>query len=136
MRILAILLLIAKFSFGEEVPTKHKDTLMTFVSEEQPLEDILIDAFIALPQDFFQGTVRQLVLAVHNHATNPAVVLNEKDKTVKLIGDGGQATIKMTLLDWKQNVLKVRVDYSRESTEFSEILQRTKYGWSIQRMKK
>lgn len=125
-----ITLLLATASLSEEIQTTHKDSLMNFISEEQPIEDILIDSFIALPQDFFQGTIRQRVLAIHNHATNPSIILNEKAKTVKLIGDGGQATIIMTILDWRQNFLKVQVDYSREDKQFSEILIRSKYGWS------
>ena len=135
IRYITIYFSFVLFALCDEDSKNYKDSLMPFISDEQPIEDILIDAFIALPQSYFQGTVRQRALMTHYHATNPSVTLNAKAKTLRLEGDGGQATVVMTILEWHSDVLKVRVDYSRETTQFSETLVRTNYGWTKQKEK-
>jgi len=118
-----------------EAVQEYKDNLLPDISEEKTMEDILIDAFIALPQDYFESTLRKRVLAVHHHAKNDTITIDVAKKTVFLRGDGGQGSVLMTLIKWSKNEVLVRVDYELEDDKTSEVLVRINGGWKVKPVK-
>jgi len=128
--------IITLFSVSRmDAAQEYRDNLLPDVSEEQALQDILIAAFIALPQDYFELTLRQRVLSVHHHLKNEAITIDEAKKTVSLRGDGGQGTVLMTLLKWSKDEVVVRVDYELEGDRTSETLVRFDGGWRVRPIK-
>ena len=123
------------FIIRVEAAQEYKDNLLPDISEEQTTEDILIAAFIALPQDYFELTLRQRVLGVHHHVKNEAITINETKKTVFLRGDGGQGSVLMTLLKWGDGEVIVSVDYELEGDKTSEVLVRVDGGWKVKSKK-
>lgn len=83
------------------------------------------DVFMALPQHFFEMTIADRAHALKSHRTR---ICHDR-KHLEFGGDGAQATISLTILQWHHPLYLVEVNSEFMGTNWTSLMRRVAGGW-------
>lgn len=114
-------------SFPEPEQLDWHDSVMKPIKEYKHISAVMVDAFIALPEEWFESG-RPHWIRDHNVASPPFVVFDPRNRTVELLGDGAQESVDLKVLDWSYGEDRLKVNAC------GMILIRTEKGWRKARL--
>ncbi|MEM0967795.1 MAG: hypothetical protein AAGJ31_00465 [Verrucomicrobiota bacterium] len=98
------------------------DAEMRPIREYTSVAPLLIDAFVSLPEDWFESG-RPHWVRDHRVGEAPFLVLDPRERKIELLGDGAQKSVSLQILRWErgEDSLVIRAN--------GRVLVRTKTGW-------